>query len=66
MLELDGHQILEVPWEVVEEDCLEDMASQLIGRQGRHHHLQELRGSPAAKLCSLQDAGTLVKNARCE
>ena len=60
LVELDGHQILEVPWEAVEEDRLEEMADWLIRRQGPHHHLQELRGSPAAQLCSPQDAGTLI------
>ena len=55
-----SHQILEVPWEAVEEDRLEEMADWLIRRQGPHHHLQELRGSPAAQLCSPQDAGTLI------
>ena len=38
LVELDGRQILEVPWEVVEED----MAGRLIRQQGRRHHLREL------------------------
>ena len=40
LVELDGYQVLEVPWEAVEEDCLEDVAGWLIRWQGRHHHLQ--------------------------